>query len=310
VTDADLVLGFLRDDSFSAGGPTLDRDAATESIRREIGEPLGLTDPVVAAWAIHDLVNENMAQAARLHCIEHGVDPAGIWLVATGGAGPLHASGLLAKLGCLGVVYPQSAGVASAIGLVLAPWSVERTVTEIHLLGSLSLEEIESRLDAIERSLPESAFPAHDITVLRQLHMRIRGQAYEVKVEMPAPLSHDALAQAFRSSYVERFGLQPASDAIEIVTWGVRRVEQSHRVIRRDAAAVQRSGTTRRAFLGVGEGWQSVGVTGYSAFRPGEVAPGPLLVEDSTTTIVIRSDQEVFLDEFGNLRVVRQPERS
>jgi len=74
----------------------------------------------LAAWAIHDIVDENMARAARLHCLEHGIDPANVSLVATGGAGPVHATWLMNKLGAQKVICPPSGGVASALGLLLA----------------------------------------------------------------------------------------------------------------------------------------------------------------------------------------------
>lgn len=307
VTDADLLLGYLRPDSFSAGGPTLDSEAAARAVQNEVAEPLGVADLTLAAWAIHDLVNENMAQAARLHCVEHGIDPAGIWLVATGGAGPLHASGLFTKLDCLGVICPQSAGVASAIGLVLAPWTVERAVTDIHTLGSISVAEIESKLDEVERSLPLSGHARNKGVLSRFLYMRIRGQAYEVKVEVPRAISHDALGEAFRRSYLERFGMLTAYDELEIVSWGVRMVDQSGREISRSSYPDEKPRDTdvRQAFLGPEHGWMPVTVISYSSIRADETLKGPLLVEDVTTTIVIARDQEAFLDEMGNLRITR-----
>src|SRR5262245_5798766 len=129
VTDADLVLGYLAPDSFLGGRMRLNINAAYEAIDVHVGKRLGI--PVAeAALRIHDIVNENMANASRIQAVERGHDPTGYSLVAFGGAGPVHAWGVATRLRLGTVIVPPSAGLGSAIGLLLAP-RVSRIVLSI-----------------------------------------------------------------------------------------------------------------------------------------------------------------------------------
>ena len=124
VTDADLVLGYLDPDHFLGGRMRLDADAAADAVRRQVAEPMGIDVPQ-AAWGIHATVNENMANAARVHAIERGRDPAGLPMFVQGGNGPLHGPGVARALGCPAVVVPPAAGVLSALGFLSAALSID-----------------------------------------------------------------------------------------------------------------------------------------------------------------------------------------
>ncbi|MEK7715123.1 MAG: hydantoinase/oxoprolinase family protein, partial [candidate division NC10 bacterium] len=127
VTDADFLLGYLNPAYFAGGEVKVDMDAARAAIGR-LAQRVGLS-PTQVAWGIHDIVNENMASAARVHIAERGRDPRGYALLSTGGAGPVHAYGVAKKLGLTRVICPPSAGVASALGLLVAPARVDRVAT-------------------------------------------------------------------------------------------------------------------------------------------------------------------------------------
>jgi N-methylhydantoinase A len=122
VTDADLVLGYLNKDYFLGGEIRLDEGASQKLIEEKIAKPLGVS-VVDAAWGIHNIVNENMALAAKMHIVEKGGDPLKTTLVAFGGAGPVHAYSLAKKLGMPKVLIPLRAGVASALGFFVAPFN-------------------------------------------------------------------------------------------------------------------------------------------------------------------------------------------
>src|SRR5215470_6519575 len=128
VSDADLVLGYLDADHFAGGAMRLDRSAAEKAIRSQIGERLNL-NAAAAAWTIHDVVNETMAAAVRMHVSERGGDPARLVLVAFGGAGPVHVGNLARKLGVRRILVPRRAGLLAALGLVIAPaaYDIART---------------------------------------------------------------------------------------------------------------------------------------------------------------------------------------
>jgi N-methylhydantoinase A len=305
VTDADLVLGYLHSDSFGKDGLRLSATAAARSIDEHILEPLRLKDVTVAAWGIHDLVNENMTRAVRLHCVEHGIDPSTVTVLATGGAAPLHAASLMSKLGCVAVICPRNAGVGSALGLVVAPWTVERTLTEIHPLEDLDARKIKERLDRLEEVL-RKASPGMPDTMesKRFVYMRVRGQGYEVRVGVSKPLSVGNLAKSFQEATFKHFGHGPAAGAIEVVSWTVRLVQSAHTEL---PAAIRYTksltASKRRAFLGLEAGWRSIPVFDYGSLHSGFRIAGPALVEEPTCTVLIGRQQRAMVDERGNLRI-------
>jgi N-methylhydantoinase A len=124
VTDADLLLGRIDPAGFSGGRMALDREAAEAAIRHEVAEPLALATEL-AALGVSEIVDEHMANAARVHAIESGKDARGRTLVAFGGAAPLHAARMAEKLGLDRVVVPSYAGVGSAVGFLRAPIAYE-----------------------------------------------------------------------------------------------------------------------------------------------------------------------------------------
>jgi N-methylhydantoinase A len=123
VTDANLLLGYLAEDSTLAGGVALDVDAARAAVRR-LGEELGLGE-LETAEGIVRVANQEMIRALRVVTVERGVDPRGLALVAFGGAGPLHACALADALGMDAVIVPARAGVLSAVGILGAPMQVD-----------------------------------------------------------------------------------------------------------------------------------------------------------------------------------------
>ncbi len=127
VTDADFILGYLNPDYFAGGSMKIDLEAARVALGL-LAERVGLS-MIEVAWGIHDIVNENMASAARVHIAERGRDPRDYTLLCTGGAGPVHAHSVAEKIGLRRVVCPPSAGVASALGLLVAPARVDRVAT-------------------------------------------------------------------------------------------------------------------------------------------------------------------------------------
>ncbi|MGH2369499.1 MAG: hydantoinase/oxoprolinase family protein, partial [Chloroflexota bacterium] len=136
VTDADLLLGYLDPAFFLGGRMRLDRAAAERAIAEQIGGPLGLS-VVEAAWAIHQVVNEQMAAAARMHAVERGKDVRAFPLFAFGGAGPVHAHRVAAILGVREIICPFAAGVGSTVGFLVAPLAFDFVRSHYGLLDHL-----------------------------------------------------------------------------------------------------------------------------------------------------------------------------
>ena len=142
VTDADLLLGYLNADFFLGGAMTIDQGAAERAIAN-LSVATGLT-PLETAWGVHDVVNENMASAARVHITERGREPSGHAMLATGGAGPVHAYHVARKLNLRTLVCPPAAGIGSTIGLLMAPARIDRVASMVQRLDALDWPAFEA----------------------------------------------------------------------------------------------------------------------------------------------------------------------
>ena len=140
MTDANLVLGFLDASTFAGGTMKIDR-AKAEAAIAPLAKQSGLSVEALA-WGMHSVVNENMAAAARVHVAERGRHGSEFALLATGGGGPLHGCEVAKRLGITRVVCPPSAGVASALGLLMAPARVDRVATVAKRLVRYRLDRV------------------------------------------------------------------------------------------------------------------------------------------------------------------------
>ena len=227
VTDADVVLGRIDPQAFANGTLALDRAAAERALRERIGERLAL-DAHWAAAGIGEIVEENMASAARVHAIERGKAAERCTMIAFGGAAPLHAARLAAKLGMQRVLVPVDASVGSAVGFLRAPMAFE-------LARSFALREESFDPAAINRLLEAMQAEAAAIVAAgapgavpetrRLVEMRHLGQGHEMAVPLPArALVQDdcaALRAAYQARYEEQFGVRIADVPLEFLTWSV-----------------------------------------------------------------------------------------
>jgi 5-oxoprolinase (ATP-hydrolysing) len=206
LTDANLALGLLDPDGFAGGTMQLSRDAGNTALGR-LGDSLAL-DRRATALGIRELANENMASAARVHAAERGVEPERLALVVTGGGGPLHGAEVARKLGIRTMICPPAAGVASAIGLCLAPLRVDRTRFVGRALASLPGADIEASFGALEaEALDATGIPMAQAVFSRSADMRYVGQGFEIEVQVPAgPYTDTApILAAFRAAYERIF---------------------------------------------------------------------------------------------------------
>ncbi|HBY46042.1 MAG TPA: methylhydantoinase, partial [Chloroflexi bacterium] len=188
VTDADLVLGYLDPAFFLGGRMTLDVNEASAAIERDIADPLGI-DVLQAAWGIHQVVNENMANAARIHAIERGKDPRAYPIFAFGGAGPVHAWRVSRILQSPRLIVPLGAGVTSTVGFLVAPLAFDFVRSWYGRLDALDWPRVNDLLAEMEeegrRILGEADVAAADITVTRVADLRYAGQGHEISVPLP-----------------------------------------------------------------------------------------------------------------------------
>ena len=318
VTDADLVLGLLNADYFLGGSMALDLDAARRAVAA-LGAALHM-DPERAAWGIQQLVDENMANAVRVHAAERGIDIRSRTLVATGGAGPAHACGLAQRLGLDTVLVPPAAGVGSAFGLMLAPISFDFVRTYVVHLDDLDIARLGQLLHALEadgrRIVEDAGVAAADIQVRRSADMRYVGQGFEVRVDLPeAPFDRrmkGRIAAAFNLEYEGLYGRLCAGVAVESVHWRVRVTgprPQPGRVQIRPAPGAGRSGAPagpRAVVFDADEGPRQVPVYDRYQLQKGFCAEGPVIIEEAESTTVAPPGWRCRLGEDGMLLLERR----
>ncbi|MEM9549826.1 MAG: hydantoinase/oxoprolinase family protein [Pseudomonadota bacterium] len=219
VTDANVVLGFLDPSDFLEGAITLDVVEAEAALARDIGDPLGFT-PLEAAAAVISVVDENMAQAARMYVAEHGGNLERAALVAFGGGGPLHADSIARKLGLRTVLVPDSAGVFSALGMLAAPPAFEVARSRPVRLAYTDREELAAAfasLSAEARAVVAEAAPGAPIRERRIAEMRYVGQGHQLRVAVDNPVPAK-IAASFAETYRAAYGYAYDDLEPEIVT--------------------------------------------------------------------------------------------
>jgi N-methylhydantoinase A len=225
VTDADIVLGRIDPSHFVGGRVKLDPAQADTSIGKEIGGPLGIATRL-AAYSVCEMVDETMANAARVHAGERGKAPAGHTLIAFGGAAPLHVGRLAEKLGIKRIVVPSDAGVGSAIGFLRAPVAYEVVKSRHMRLSEFDPALANAILDDMQaeaRAVVEAAAPGAEFVTRRGAYMRYFGQGHEVFVALPSrPLAapDDATLRAAYDVEYKRLFRRVIRDAeVEVLTW-------------------------------------------------------------------------------------------
>src|SRR5271165_1423912 len=220
VTDADVVLGRIDPDGFAGGSIVLNPAKAAAAIAKSI--TLDMTEQE-AARGITEIVDETMASAARVHAVENGKDTAGRTLIAFGGAAPLHAARLAAKLGIFRVVIPPDAGVGSAHGFLDAPIAYEVVRTLLVRLDALDQARIDTMFGEMREeteAVVRLGAPTGELQETRTAYMRYRGQGHEIAVPFPAGKAAQAtLRAAFDATYTALFGRIIPRLEIEVVTW-------------------------------------------------------------------------------------------
>ena len=318
VTDADLALGYLDPAFFAGGDMQLRPDAAAAALASL--EPRSGLEGVDVARGIHEVVTETMASAARVHIAERGRDPRRYLLLATGGAGPLHAWYLAARLGIGRVVCPPSAGVASALGLLLAPARADRVATVAAPLASLDWNRFESTYRGIEEEcrsvLAHTGLDPGAADIVRSADLRFRGQDFEIVVELPngpySANSQGGIERAFRAAYERAFSRVPPGVDIEVVNVRVAARAGGEGGRAGDASADRRAPGGRNARKGIRPAYfpehgrlTPTPVFDRYALRPGDGSPGPAIIEERESTAVVGPGGRFEIDEWGNLVMIR-----
>ena len=314
VTDADLLLGYLDPDFFLGGEMRLDYGAAERAMKK-ISDTLGL-DPLEAAWGVHQVVDENMANAARVHAVERGKDPRKYLLLAFGGAGPVHAHRVARALGVPGFVAPLGAGTASAFGFLCAPLSFDLARSLYGRLDRLdwvaanaALEEMEDEGRALLRA---SGVDDEDVLVRRLGEMRYIGQGHEVGVKLPqgalGPDDVGGISDGYREEYRRLYGREGPDVPLETITWRVQvsapRPEipmEAEKGVPRPLDEARKG--ERGIYLPEKDGFAAVPVYDRYGLDPGAAFEGPAVVEERESTVIVGPDSRAEVDGARNLIV-------
>ena len=315
VTDADLLLGRIDPTGFSGGRMALDRAAAEAAVQREVAVPLDLALSL-AAFGVSEIVDENMANAARVHAIESGKDARGRTLVAFGGAAPLHAARLADKLGLDRVVVPSNAGVGSAVGFLRAPIAYEIVRSQLQRLDAFDAGAANALLAAMREeaeAIVRRGEPEAPLSETRSAFMRYRGQGHEIAVPVPAKTYRrdDAgeLLAAFEAAYRALYSRVIPGVEVEILSWVVL---VSGPTVEAEAPPAAPAGTAavpaRRRPVFDPETAEFVDVAIYerAALVPGATLKGPAVVVEDETSTVIGRNFDARIDAFGYIELVRR----
>ena len=311
VTDADVILGYLDPESFLGGTMVLDVSKA-EQVLASLGRQLGLT-PVEAALGIHEVVGENMAAAARTHIAEKGLDVRNFAMVATGGAGPVHAVDVAVRLGIRTVVCPIASGVGSCLGFLAAPARAERSWTNVERVTDLDTAALASRIEDARHSIRmdlRTCGLSEDQTVWElSAETRYLGQGDQVAVGVsPEDVDPTVLSACFETTYAELFGHPVPGGIPEVVTWRlVGRSEPSTK--RFDLAAAAPPGSvpdpigTRQLRLPSTGGFEPMSVYDRYTLPVGASLRAPLIVQEPESTLVVGYPAEVSVTAALSVRV-------
>jgi N-methylhydantoinase A len=301
VTDADLVMGKLDPDNFAGGSIKLNADSAAAALLEVLGKPLNM-DAQTAAFGLVEVVDENMANAARVHAVENGQDLAEYTMIAFGGAAPLHAARLCEKLDVDRLLVPTGAGVGSAIGFLRAPFSFEANRSVFMSLSKFKpaqittlLSELDREATKVVRSCDESA----EIVCEYKVYMRYSGQGWEIPVSLTQDqaINPDAATylHLFEADYANLFGRTVGGMDVEITVWSVNATTKVDAELEieliqgQGEAAVENRRTLFEAALGRPV---DASVVSRAAMQDGQTITGPSVITEDETTIIVPSSRQ------------------
>jgi len=318
VTDADLVMGKLDPDNFAGGSITLDAQASVAALAQVLGQPLDM-DVATAAFGLSEVVDENMANAARVHAVENGEDLSEYTMIAFGGAAPLHAGRLCEKLGVDRLLVPPGAGVGSAIGFLRAPFSFEANRSVYMKLSDFDPPRVRRLLADLRTeatSFVRTCDATSDILSEYRVYMRYTGQGWEIPITLTPDQATtpkaDTYLQLFEAEYAKLFGRSVAGLDVEITVWSVNATTPPQPVqrIRECAAQTEPKITaTRPLFDAALAKTVAARVIQRRAMPPGATITGPAVITEDETTIIVPSSRRAICQSDGCIDIRTPPSK-
>ncbi|WP_193172215.1 hydantoinase/oxoprolinase family protein [Nisaea nitritireducens] len=315
VTDANLVLGRLKPGAYAGGSVSLDLEKAREAVRTRASEPLGLSVEDGAAGIIR-LVEQNLLHAVERISVQRGENPRRFWLVACGGAGPMHGATVGRRLGCAAVYVPRQAGAFCALGMLYS--DVRQDFMDVHFqdLDTISEQPVTMRYAALEERalamLSNEGFAPDAMRTEQEMDLRYDGQQWDLRIPVATEDGPVDIRAAFEREYEQRFGhLVPGGrilvTALRVVGKGLLPTLAEGRL---PSAACPAEPVERRpVFIDERHGTQEAAIYRGATLLPGHRLHGPLLIEEETTTVFAGPGDLVTVDAAGNYLITFQERR-
>ncbi|MEM7472067.1 MAG: hydantoinase/oxoprolinase family protein [Pseudomonadota bacterium] len=315
VTDADLVLGKLDPDNFAGGSIKLHPDQSKSALAAHVGDTLAM-DAAEAAFGVAEVVDENMANAARVHAVENGEDLSEYTMIAFGGAAPLHAGRLCEKLGVERLLVPPGAGVGSAIGFLRAPFSFEANRSVYMKLSDFDPGRIETLLSDLKTEATGFVRTCDETSPILsefKVYMRYTGQGWEIPIALSEAQAMTPDAATFEARFIEEysklFGRPVAGMDIEITVWSVNATTPPEQVARMQetqgkdlAAAIG----TRRLFDAASADYLDAQIVDRLEMPTGARAAGPAALVEDETTIIVPASRDAICQPDGCIDLIRK----
>lgn len=317
VTDANLTLGRIDGEAFAGGTMKLDANAAAKTLEVDVGVPLSLSDEG-AAFGISEVVEENMANAARVHAVERGAEVRGRSMIAFGGGAPLHAASLARKLEIDEVVVPVAAGVGSAVGFLQAPAAYEVVRSRYEILDNSfdvsALNALFSEMRDEASGIVRAAASDNALVENRTADMRYRGQGHEITIVLPdGPYNYQIgidMIDRFETSYEATFSRRIPNLDVEVLNWSLRlsaAVPDSELCPPDPPATEPEPNGTRMLFDPETAAPMEVSVYDRDSLKPGNLIVGPAIITEDETTTIVLSGYEATVNARSHIVLRRAP---
>ncbi len=313
VTDADLVLGKLDPNNFAGGSIKLETDSSSSALENVLGKTLDM-DAQTAAFGLAEVVDENMANAARVHAVENGEDLSEYTMIAFGGAAPLHAGRLCEKLGVDRLLVPTGAGVGSAIGFLRAPFSFEANRSVYMRLSDFAPDRIKSLLADLKTEATgfvRNCDAQSEILSDYKVYMRYSGQGWEIPITLTEDQAMNPDAETFlrlfEEDYTTLFGRPVAGIDVEITVWAVNATtppEVVDQIAEASSKEVATIASKRQIFDPALGQPVEVSIILRDDMQVGETVEGPGAITEDETTIILPSSRRAIRQSDGCIDIM------
>jgi len=314
VTDANLLLGYLNEHYFLGGEMKVDKEKAAKITSEKIAGPLTLATEEAAA-GIFKIINQNMADAAKVVSVQRGHDPREYCLVSAGGACSIHACKIAEEIGSTTVIVPRAASVFCALGMLESNIKLDHVKTYNATIPGIDLKDFNTVIEEVEKKalkeLLQEGVEKERATLLRHLDMRYVGQHHEVTVNIPHGCIIEEkhvqeMADAFHNAHEKLYTYATPENPVEIMGLRITAVGavdnamiEEGKVSETDISSAYKD--SRDVYFEEENGFTNTPVYDRGKLSPGMTLQGPAIIEERITTIVVHPRWHMEVDTYGNI---------